>query len=912
MQARGIRNNNPGNIKYGSFARSMGANGKDSGGHAIFPSPEQGVAAIVALNRTYERKGWSTINERVKHWSQKPGVYAATLSKALGIPANRPFSIDDPGVAAKFVAAMIRHENGYMPYVPGQIEAGLALVNSQGIDQRLSGAAATRTLRKGMHGDDVKLLQNKLTEQGFYRGKWDGIYGKQTAAAVKAAEAAYGLPQERRFGKAGPQVQTALAAHDPMAPINDAERFSLPRDIPVGRYVGPIEQGIGISQPPVSAPSHGPKSVPTVSVDNPVSEQIQQGDTDFARALKGIPLPPSPPPPQGSAIFTPHLSQSVKDATALESVMGLNTPAAANLPPWADVNQADTIAGSPSHYRADAAALRNAPFMAGGHPQQAEMERARFASAAAAPSLDTISNALGGGSAPVGAAVAPVPLPNASDPAAIWQLRDQLEKAMNARDLNAAPWTSPSAAPRYPGGSVGPQGYYTPPNSLQLAGGPAIYPYEPGSLSPTEPSLFAPELYSYPPYSEKALFDPKYMGPMTTFSGPPPSPELQITRRGIGPGGIMNNLINEISDKIGGIGMPLAGRPALSAPSDAYSRSEYIPPDQPNSLNELPSRFTEPGYYPKDQRFYPPGLGGPIQIAAGGAERKYWAPTDIQINDERNWDIGPPTTGHPSQFGGQDYWNTGTGVKYDWQTLPKIQKNFPTFDPIDYDNGGGGFGQNAGEISSLGFPQMAGGAGQDELQPGIFGYGLANPVPMANQPSLTFTPGSSGGQAFTTPVGPFNLRPFDDFAGPPSYLRSVSPGPAGWPATAIPEMPPLIPEPPKPDLTAAAPPPPPNNRPAAAGVVAEPRYPPSQTYGGSPGAYSFAGMLPWGSATYTMPGGGYSNSPYTPGANAFYPGSPAYTPPSFDSISGGPTYAYHPDGYGGGTFITSDGRVMSY
>lgn len=78
---------------------------------------------------------------------------------------------------------------------------------------------------------------------------------------------------------------------------------------------------------------------------------------------------------------------------------------------------------------------------------------------------------------------------------------------------------------------------------------------------------------------------------------------------------------------------------------------------------------------------------------------------------------------------------------------------------------------------------------------------------------------------------------------------------------------------------------------------------PSQSYGGSPGAYSFAGMTPWGSATYQTPGGGFSNSPFTPGG---------FTAPNFSQGSGGATYAYKPNGYGGGTFVTSDGRTLSY
>jgi hypothetical protein len=51
------------------------------------------------------------------------------------------------------------------------------------------------------------------------------------------------------------------------------------------------------------------------------------------------------------------------------------------------------------------------------------------------------------------------------------------------------------------------------------------------------------------------------------------------------------------------------------------------------------------------------------------------------------------------------------------------------------------------------------------------------------------------------------------------------------------------------------------------------------------------------------PGGSNSNSPFTP---------VGWTPPSFDPVSGGPTYAYQANGNGGGSYITSFGNAVSY
>ena len=46
----------------------------------------------------------------------------------------------------------------------------------------------TRTLSKGLAGDDVKLVQLRLTELGFVPGPADGIYGDQTITAIWAYE----------------------------------------------------------------------------------------------------------------------------------------------------------------------------------------------------------------------------------------------------------------------------------------------------------------------------------------------------------------------------------------------------------------------------------------------------------------------------------------------------------------------------------------------------------------------------------------------------------------------------------------------------------------------------------------------------------------------------------------------------
>jgi peptidoglycan hydrolase-like protein with peptidoglycan-binding domain len=64
-------------------------------------------------------------------------------------------------------------------------------------------------LRVGDEGYQVKRLQRLLVQRGFDAGAADGIFGKQTAAAVKQAQVAHGLDDD---GIAGPLTWAALLA----------------------------------------------------------------------------------------------------------------------------------------------------------------------------------------------------------------------------------------------------------------------------------------------------------------------------------------------------------------------------------------------------------------------------------------------------------------------------------------------------------------------------------------------------------------------------------------------------------------------------------------------------------------------------------------------------------------------------
>lgn len=72
------------------------------------------------------------------------------------------------------------------------------------------------TVRKGDRGEVVKLLQEALNAAGFTCGKADGIFGKNTLAAVKSYQKAKGLKVD---GIVGPKTWGALGVDpEPIVP----------------------------------------------------------------------------------------------------------------------------------------------------------------------------------------------------------------------------------------------------------------------------------------------------------------------------------------------------------------------------------------------------------------------------------------------------------------------------------------------------------------------------------------------------------------------------------------------------------------------------------------------------------------------------------------------------------------------
>jgi hypothetical protein len=165
-RARGIRNNNPGNIEYGDFAKRMGATGSD-GRFAIFPTPEAGLRAMSELLGSYARRGINSARDIVNRWApaseNNVGAYSGALAKALGVSPDAVLNMRDPQTIANLMGAITTHENGSNPY--GR-DAMLAAAGGRGASTNIqmtvniNGAGDPRAVAHEVAGIQRSVLQD--------------------------------------------------------------------------------------------------------------------------------------------------------------------------------------------------------------------------------------------------------------------------------------------------------------------------------------------------------------------------------------------------------------------------------------------------------------------------------------------------------------------------------------------------------------------------------------------------------------------------------------------------------------------------------------------------------------------------------------------------------------------------------
>jgi len=131
VTARGIRNNNPGNIRKSRTLWQGEAPAQPDPDFVTFVSAAYGIRAIAKILLNYQAAGFNTVRKIVSRWAppseNDTEAYVADVAHDVGLG---PDQLVELHVLARLVAvmkALVRHEEGVQPYPDTEYVAGAEL-----------------------------------------------------------------------------------------------------------------------------------------------------------------------------------------------------------------------------------------------------------------------------------------------------------------------------------------------------------------------------------------------------------------------------------------------------------------------------------------------------------------------------------------------------------------------------------------------------------------------------------------------------------------------------------------------------------------------------------------------------------------------------------------------------------------
>lgn len=114
---RGLRNNNPGNIRLGRTVWNGEVRPSQDKEFCQFSSMSYGYRALMKLLQNYRRKhGCQTIAEMIRRWAppseNNTSAYIVDVCKDMQVPTTYEPDIEDRETMCALAAAISRHENG--------------------------------------------------------------------------------------------------------------------------------------------------------------------------------------------------------------------------------------------------------------------------------------------------------------------------------------------------------------------------------------------------------------------------------------------------------------------------------------------------------------------------------------------------------------------------------------------------------------------------------------------------------------------------------------------------------------------------------------------------------------------------------------------------------------------------------
>lgn len=195
--ARGIRNNNPGNLEYSKTNPWVGQTG-DDGRFAKFETPEHGIRALGRNLLSYQRQGIDTVSDIINRWAppsdnNNTDAYIKAVCAKLGVTADQQLDASNPDTLKALCAAIIQHENGSQPYSDQQLSTGVSA--AIGLSQlptstkRYTGNAAFDAASPEAQATFLRQAdQMRKQQQAEYRTTIDAQVRDATAAYMRGVE----------------------------------------------------------------------------------------------------------------------------------------------------------------------------------------------------------------------------------------------------------------------------------------------------------------------------------------------------------------------------------------------------------------------------------------------------------------------------------------------------------------------------------------------------------------------------------------------------------------------------------------------------------------------------------------------------------------------------------------------------
>lgn len=117
---RGIRNNNPGNIRLSGDKWQGLSPAQTDGAFFQFQTMEYGIRALVKILRKYQDSyGLDTVRGIVNRWAppveNNTGAYVSAVAESVGVDPAAHIDTHDTQTAFLLARAIIAHENGRIP-----------------------------------------------------------------------------------------------------------------------------------------------------------------------------------------------------------------------------------------------------------------------------------------------------------------------------------------------------------------------------------------------------------------------------------------------------------------------------------------------------------------------------------------------------------------------------------------------------------------------------------------------------------------------------------------------------------------------------------------------------------------------------------------------------------------------------